>query len=82
MLETLRLHQKLNNAALKQRIDAYRCCCRSLSFSDQCSELTKIREEFLEYAALNAQSEQVTLKRLELAFGHFFRRVKEGISLF
>src|SRR5690606_21338003 len=26
----------------------------------------------------NAQSEQVTLKRLDLAFQHFFRRVKKG----
>lgn len=78
MLETLRLHQKLYNAALEQRIDAYKRCGVSLSFSDQCIELTKLREEFPEYAALNAQSEQVTLKRLDLAFGHFFRRVKEG----
>jgi putative transposase len=78
MLETLRLHQKLYNAALEQRIDAYKRCGVSLSFSDQCTELTKLREEFPEYAALNAQSEQVTLKRLDLAFGHFFRRVKEG----
>ncbi len=78
MMETLRLHQKLYNAALEQRIDAYKRCGVSLSFSDQCTELTKLREEFPEYAALNAQSEQVTLKRLDLAFGHFFRRVKEG----
>lgn len=78
MHETLRLHQKLYNAALEQRIDAFSRCNISLSFSDQCSELTKLREELPEYAALNAQSEQVTLKRLDLAFRHFFRRIKEG----
>jgi putative transposase len=78
MLETLRLHQKLYNAALEQRIDAYKRCGVSLSFCDQCTELTKLREEFPEYAALNAQSEQVTLKRLDLAFGNFFRGVKKG----
>lgn len=78
MLETLRYHQKLYNAALEQRIDAYKRCRVSLSFSDQCTELTKLREECPEFARLNAQSEQVTLKRLDLAFGHFFRRLKEG----
>ncbi len=78
MLEILRLHQRLYNAALEQRIDAFKRCGVSLSFSDQCKELTKLREELPEYAALNAQSEQVTLKRLDLAFDQFFRRVKEG----
>ena len=77
MLETLRLHQRMYNAALEQRIDAYKSRGLSLSFSAQCAELTKLRSECPEYAALNAQSEQVTLKRLDLAFKHFFRRVKE-----
>src|SRR5262249_30572962 len=40
-------------------------------------ELTNLREEFEEYKALNAQSCQVTLKRLDLAFQAFFRRLKE-----
>lgn len=78
MLEALRLHQKLYNAALEQRIDAYRRCAVSLNYNDQARELTQLRAEFPEYAALNAQSEQVTLKRLERAFKDFFRRVKEG----
>lgn len=78
MLETLRLHQKLYNAALEQRIDAYRRCGVSLNYNDQAYELTQLRAEFPEYAALNAQSEQVTLKRLERAFKAFFGRVKKG----
>jgi putative transposase len=78
MLETLRLHQKLYNAALEQRIDAYRRCGVSLNYNDQAHGLTQLRAEFPEYAALNAQSEQVTLKRLERAFKAFFGRVKEG----
>ncbi|MFN7640668.1 MAG: helix-turn-helix domain-containing protein [bacterium] len=59
MLETLRLHQKLYNAALEQRIDAYRRCGVSLNYNDQAHDLTQLRAEFPEYAALNAQSEQV-----------------------
>jgi putative transposase len=78
MAETLRLHQKLYNAALEQRIDAFQRCRISLGFKEQCAQLTLLRQECPEYAALNAQSEQVTLKRLDLAFAHFFRRVKEG----
>jgi putative transposase len=78
MLETLRLHQKLYNAALEQRIDAYRRCGVSLNYNDQAHDLTLLRAEFPEYAALNAQSEQVTLKRLERGFKAFFGRVKDG----
>jgi putative transposase len=78
MLETLRLHQKLYNAALEQRIDAYRRCGVSLNYNDQAHDLTQLRAEFPEYAALNAQSEQVTLKRLERAFKAFFSELKKA----
>ena len=78
LLNTLRLHQRLYNAALEQRITAYRMRKISLSYVDQAKELTKLRAEFPEYKALNAQSEQVTLTRLDLAFQNFFRRVKLG----
>ncbi len=78
MEETLRLHQRLYNAALEQRIDGYKRCGIGLSFKDQCNELTLLRSEFPEYQALNAQSEQVTLKRLDRAYQNFFSRVKKG----
>lgn len=71
MLETLRLHQELYNAALEQRIGAYRRCAVRLTYNAQARELTQLRVEFPEYAALNAQSEQVTLKRLDGAFKAF-----------
>jgi putative transposase len=71
MVEIMRLHQRLYNAALEQRIDAYRRCGKSLNYYDQAKDLTQLRAEFPEYAGLNAQSEQVTLKRLELAFQAF-----------
>jgi len=78
MVEIMRLHQRLYNAALEQRIDAYRRCGKSLNYYDQAKDLTQLRAEIPEYAALNAQSEQVTLRRLERAFQAFFRRVKAG----
>jgi len=76
--ETLRMHQQLYNAALEHRINAYKKCGKSIRFYDQCSELTELRRELPEYASVNAQSCQVTLKRLDLAFQAFFRRIKSG----
>lgn len=78
MEEMLRLHRRLYNAALEQRIDAYKRCGITLNFYDQCKELTQLRAVCPEYAALNAQSQQVTLKRLHRAFEASFRRVKSG----
>jgi putative transposase len=78
LLDMLGLHQRLYNAALEQRIAAWRRTRTSLGFVDQCFDLTGLRAEDKSYAALNAQSSQVTLKRLDLAFAAFFRRVKAG----
>jgi putative transposase len=72
------LHRALYNAALQERQDAYRLSGKSISFAAQCKSLTEIRREDVSYLALNAQSCQVTLKRLDLAFDAFFRRVKAG----
>jgi len=76
--ETLGLHQRLYNTALEERIRVYQETGKGLSFADQCKVLTQWRKAVPALAGLNAQSEQVTLKRLHLAFQHFFRRVKNG----
>ena len=72
------LHRALYNAALQERIDAWRLARKSVGFAEQCRSLTTVRRENPEYLAVNAQSLQVTLKRLDLAFAAFFRRVKAG----
>jgi putative transposase len=74
----LRLHQKLYNAALEQRIWAWKWQRHSITFAEQCRENTALRRECPEYQALNSHSCQSTLKRLDRAFGAFFRRVKAG----
>lgn len=76
LLGLLRLHKRLYNAALEHRIGAYKRKGISLGFYEQCAELTILRRELEEYGELNAQSCQVTLKRLDLAFQAFFRRIK------
>ena len=78
-MERLRLaHKDLYNAALEERIGAYRKAKKSISFNDQCISMTQIRKDDPDWRAINAQSAQVTLKRLDLAFQNFFRRVKQG----
>lgn len=78
LLEMLGLHQRMYNTALAERIRAYQTSGKSLSFSAQCKTLTQWRARVPALAGLNAQSGQVTLKRLALAFEAFFRRVKQG----
>lgn len=76
LLELLGLHQRVYNAGLEERIRFYREKGISLSFANQCKILTQWRHRYPELKKLNAQSLQVTLKRLDLAFQAFFRRVK------
>ena len=78
LLAMLGLHQRLYNAALEQRIAAWRLGRHRVTFAQQCHELTELRAADAAYGTLNAQSAQVTLKRLDLAFRAFFRRVRAG----
>ncbi len=78
-LERLRwVHCLLWNTALDQRRSTWREAQVSLSFADQCKVLTGWRAQSSLLRSVNAQSEQVTLKRLDEAFQRFFRRVKRG----
>lgn len=79
LLQLLRSHQLLYNAALEERIDCYRKTGKSLSYAQQCASLTTLRRECPEWAdAANCSSQQMTLRRLDKAFAAFFRRVKTG----
>lgn len=74
----LGLHQRVYNTALEERINTYTETKKSVSFSTQCKHLTHWRTQSGTLAQVNAQSLQVTLKRLDLAYAAFFRRVKAG----
>jgi putative transposase len=78
LLDMLGMHQRLYNAALEQRITAWRTARKSIGFAEQCRDLTELRAADETYAGLPCHSSQVTLKRLDLAFQAFFRRVKSG----
>jgi putative transposase len=71
------MHRELYNAALQERIGAYK---RGIvvKLADQSRSLTLIRAEHEEHRAVLAHSQQRTLQRLHRAYAAFFRRVKAG----
>jgi putative transposase len=69
---------QLYNAALDERTSAYRMTGVSLSFEDQCTELPGCKEVRPELSRVPSQVLQDVIKRVDLAFDAFFRRVEEG----
>lgn len=74
----VRLHCELYNAALQERIEAYRKAGKSISYYDQQNVLPEIKADRPEFAELGSHALQQTLRKLDLAFQSFFRRVKAG----
>ena len=66
------------NAALEERIDAWRKARKSISCYDQQNVLPQIKAARPEFVELGSHALQQTLRRLDLAFAAFFRRVKAG----
>src|SRR3990172_5731385 len=78
-LDRIRLAcQRLYNAALEQRIDAYRKQGKTLSRMTQQKDLTDLRAADVEYAGVAAIILRSALFRLERAYQAFFRRVTQG----
>ena len=76
-LETwTRLHCELYNAALEERLDAWRKARKSISYNDQQNALPEIKAARPDFVELGSHALQQTLRRLDLAFQSFFRRVK------
>jgi len=69
-------HHCLYNKALEQRINAYKNYGLSLTAFDQSKSLNQVRKT--KYPQVNCTSFQQTMRRLDLAFKAFFRRVKAG----
>jgi putative transposase len=68
----------LYNVALEQRKTAWERCHVSVKRFAQEAELTDIRAEFPDYAALHSHILQDVLARLDKAYQAFFRRVQAG----
>ncbi len=70
--------RQLCNAALEERIDRYRKTGKGRTCFDQCKALTECRRDLPEMAECPVAIQRGTLKRLDGAFLHFFRRAKNG----
>lgn len=78
-LERQRLmHCALYNALLQQRIEAYQRQRKTLTYFDQCKEITALRADDADYRALSRSSMDATAQRLDRAFQAFFRRAKSS----
>lgn len=70
--------RELYNAALEERRDAWRKQRISVSCFDQMTQLPAVRAERLDLAAVPVVVLRGALRRLDRAFGAFFRRCKTG----
>ncbi len=78
MEEWLGLCCEVYNAALDERKSASRLAGVSLSYEDQCRELPGCKEVRPELAEVPSQVLQDVVKRVDLAFDAFFRRLEDG----
>src|SRR5476649_1647397 len=72
------LHCELYNAAIEERISAYQKHGKSISYYDQQNMLPEIKAARPEFVELGSHALQQTLRKLDLAFQAFFRRIKAG----
>jgi putative transposase len=80
LLHQLDYQRELYNAALEERVGAWKWERRSVSYVDQCRTLTGLREVRPEVVASGITLCRGTLKRLDRAFAAFYRRVKLGAT--
>ena len=78
LLEMLELHREIYNAALAERIDAWKKHKISVNYYDQQNSLPALKKELPELKKLGSQALQETLRRLDRAFSAFFSRVAKG----
>jgi putative transposase len=76
--QCLRDHQRLYNAALEERREAWRMRTVSVRYGQQSAQLKDIRGLDPDQGRWSFSSQQATLRRLDKAFAAFCRRCKAG----
>ena len=76
--QILESQRQLYNAALEERVDAYRKVGLARTYIDQTKALTEWRQSDQDASAIPVNLQRATLKRLDEAYRGFFRRVKKG----
>lgn len=71
------LCRELYNTALEHRIASFKAG-KPVFYHDQQNELPEIKKQFPEFKKVNSQVLQNIVRRLDIAFQNFFRRVKNG----
>jgi putative transposase len=74
----MRDHQRLYNAALEERREAWKRCRVSISYGSQSAQLRDIRAFDPDQGRWSFSSQQATLRRLDKAMNAFYRRCKAG----
>lgn len=74
----LRDHQRLYNAALEERREAWRMRKTSVRYGQQSAQLKDIRGMEPDQGRWSFSSQQATLRRLDKAMAAFYRRCKAG----
>ena len=70
--------REMYNAALQERRDAYQMASAKVSYYAQKRELPGVKKDCPEFKQVGSQVLQDVLKRVDLAFQAFFRRVRAG----
>lgn len=78
LAQCLRDHQRLYNAALEERREAWRMRHASIRYGQQSGQLKDIRGFDPDQARWSFSSQQATLRRLDKAMAAFYRRCKAG----
>lgn len=79
LLALLESCRQLYNAALQQRIEAYRKQGKSISLYEQHADLVDLRADDPEFRALPSEMTRLTaLRRVDLAYSGFIRRARGG----
>ncbi len=74
-------HRQLYNGALEHRRTAYRMRGVTVHYTEQSAELKDVRRaDPAGQGRWSFSSQQATLRRLDRAFGAFFRRLKAGVT--
>ena len=74
----LELCRRLYNSCLEERIQAYKESGKGITCNNQMLRLKSLKQEHPEYKEVGSQVLQGVLQRLDLAYKHFFRKVKNG----
>jgi len=75
LLNSLDACRHLHNAALEERITAWKCCRKRITYKMQSKEIPEIMKAYPEFKSVQHHVLQRALKRLDRAYAAFFKRI-------